>query len=59
MTGKSWLGMIVTITGIAIVVLKREEFPKIADGRRKFRFNYPIWGSSWVWWRFGQVWASS
>jgi drug/metabolite transporter (DMT)-like permease len=44
MTGKSWLGMIVTITGIAIVVLKREEFPKIADGRRKFRFNYPIWG---------------
>ena len=44
MTGKSWIGMIVTITGIAIVVLKREEFPKIAEGRRKFRFNYPRWG---------------
>jgi drug/metabolite transporter (DMT)-like permease len=44
MTGKSWLGMIVTITGIALVVLKREEFPKKPEGRRKFRFNYPIWG---------------
>jgi len=44
MTGKAWLGMIVTITGIALVVLKREEFPKIPEGRRKFRFNYPIWG---------------
>jgi drug/metabolite transporter (DMT)-like permease len=44
MTGKSWLGMIVTITGIALVVLKREEFPKKPEGRRKFRFSYPIWG---------------
>lgn len=44
MTGRSWLGMIVTITGIAIVVLKREDVPKIPEGRRKFRFNYPLWG---------------
>jgi len=44
MTGKSWLGMMVTITGIALVVLKREEIPKKPEGRRKFRFNYPIWG---------------
>jgi drug/metabolite transporter (DMT)-like permease len=44
MTGKSWLGMIVTITGIALVVLKREEFPKKPEGRRRFRFNYPVWG---------------
>ena len=44
MTGRSWLGMIVTITGIAMVVLKREEFPKNEQRRRKFRFNYPIWG---------------
>lgn len=44
MTGKSWLGMIVTITGIALVVLKREESPKKPEGRRKFRFTYPIWG---------------
>jgi drug/metabolite transporter (DMT)-like permease len=44
MTGKSWLGMIITITGIALVVLKREDTPKIPEGRRKFRFNYPIWG---------------
>jgi drug/metabolite transporter (DMT)-like permease len=44
MTGKSWLGMIVTIIGIALVVLRREEFPKKPEGRRKFRFTYPIWG---------------
>ncbi len=44
MTGKAWTGMIVTITGIALVVLKREEFPRKPEGRRKFRFNYPIWG---------------
>ncbi len=44
MNGKSWLGMIVTITGIALVVLKREESPKKPEGRKKFRFNYPFWG---------------
>ncbi len=44
MSGKSWLGMIVTITGIALVVLKREKLPKKPEGRRKFRFNYPVWG---------------
>jgi drug/metabolite transporter (DMT)-like permease len=44
MTGMAWLGMIVTITGIALVVLKREDTPKQPEGRRKFRFNYPFWG---------------
>jgi drug/metabolite transporter (DMT)-like permease len=44
MTGLSILGMIVTITGIALVVLKREKAPKKPEGRRKFRFNYPFWG---------------
>jgi drug/metabolite transporter (DMT)-like permease len=44
MTGRAWLGMIVTITGIAIVVLKREETARKPEGRRKFRFNYPLWG---------------
>jgi drug/metabolite transporter (DMT)-like permease len=44
MTGKAWFGMIVTMTGIALVVLRREEFAKKPKGRRKFRFNYPIWG---------------
>jgi drug/metabolite transporter (DMT)-like permease len=44
MTQLSILGMIVTITGIALVVLKREELPRKPEGRRKFRFNYPFWG---------------
>jgi drug/metabolite transporter (DMT)-like permease len=44
MTLKSWLGMIVTITGIILVVLKREQVPEKPEGRRKFRFNYPVWG---------------
>ena len=36
--------MILTITGIALVVLKRENQPKLETTRKKFRFNYPIWG---------------
>jgi drug/metabolite transporter (DMT)-like permease len=44
MTRLSILGMIVTITGIALVVLKREDTPRKPEGRRKFRFNYPFWG---------------
>jgi drug/metabolite transporter (DMT)-like permease len=44
MTLKSWLGMIVTITGIILVVLKREQVPERPEGRRKFRFTYPVWG---------------
>jgi drug/metabolite transporter (DMT)-like permease len=44
MTPKSWLGMIITITGITLVVLRREESPRKPEGRRKFRFSYPLWG---------------
>jgi drug/metabolite transporter (DMT)-like permease len=44
MTGMAWLGMAVTMTGIAIVVFKREDLPRIPEGRRKLRFNYPVWG---------------
>ena len=44
MTPMGWIGMTVTITGIALVVLKREDKPVRPNGRRKFRFNYPVWG---------------
>lgn len=44
MTPMGWIGMTVTITGIALVVLKREDKPLQPNGRRKFRFNYPVWG---------------
>jgi drug/metabolite transporter (DMT)-like permease len=44
MTPMGWIGMIITITGIAMVVLKREDKPVKPHARRKFRFNYPIWG---------------
>ena len=40
----SWAGMILTITGIALVVLKREDHPDATITRKKFRFNYPVWG---------------
>ncbi|MCX6244342.1 MAG: DMT family transporter [Bacteroidetes bacterium] len=44
MTTLGLVGMMVTITGIALVVLKREDHPVELNGRRKVRFNYPIWG---------------
>jgi len=44
MTPIGWIGMIITITGIALVVLKREVEPLKPNTRRKFRFNYPVWG---------------
>jgi drug/metabolite transporter (DMT)-like permease len=40
----SWAGMILTITGIALVVLKREDHPDVEITRKKVRFNYPVWG---------------
>jgi drug/metabolite transporter (DMT)-like permease len=44
MSLKSWIGMVLTIVGIAIVVLERED-PKVENGtKRKFKFNYPLWG---------------
>ena len=44
MTLLSWTGMIVTLSGIALVVLKREVREEEQQGFRRFRFNYPIWG---------------
>lgn len=41
---KSGLGMILTITGIALVVLKRHTAEESNGGFRKVKFNYPIWG---------------
>jgi len=41
---RSWLGMILTLTGVALVVLKRED-PQIKTRfLNKVRFSYPIWG---------------
>jgi drug/metabolite transporter (DMT)-like permease len=40
----SWVGMIFTITGIALVVLKREKHPDANVTRKKMKFNYPVWG---------------
>jgi len=41
---KSWIGMILTITGIALVVLKRHTKAESNGGFRKVKFNYPVWG---------------
>jgi drug/metabolite transporter (DMT)-like permease len=41
---KSWIGMILTISGIALVVLKRHTAEESNGGFRKVRFNYPLWG---------------
>jgi drug/metabolite transporter (DMT)-like permease len=44
MSWKSGLGMILTITGIAVVVLKRHTTEESNGGFRKMKFNYPVWG---------------
>jgi drug/metabolite transporter (DMT)-like permease len=44
MNMKSWIGMVLTIVGIAIVVLEREDHNQENGTKRKFKFNYPIWG---------------
>jgi drug/metabolite transporter (DMT)-like permease len=41
---KSWIGMVLTIIGIAIVVLEREDHHEENGTKRKFKFNYPLWG---------------
>lgn len=41
---KSWIGMTLTITGIALVVLKRHTAEESNGGFRKVKFNYPLWG---------------
>ena len=40
----SWIGMVLTITGIALVVLKRHSAAESNGGFRKVKFNYPLWG---------------
>ncbi|MGE5425037.1 MAG: DMT family transporter [Syntrophothermus sp.] len=44
MTLISWTGMIITLSGIALVVLKRQDPAEEEQGMRKIRFSYPIWG---------------
>ena len=41
---KSWIGMVLTISGIALVVLKRHTAAESNGGFRKVKFNYPLWG---------------
>jgi drug/metabolite transporter (DMT)-like permease len=41
---KSWIGMVLTIVGIAIVVLERENHNEKTGATRKVKFNYPLWG---------------
>jgi len=41
---KSWIGMVLTIVGIAIVVLEREGHHEKTGTTRKVKFNYPLWG---------------
>ncbi|MDP1623406.1 MAG: DMT family transporter [Bacteroidales bacterium] len=41
---KSWIGMALTISGIALVVLKRHTAEESNGGFRKVKFNYPVWG---------------
>jgi len=41
---KSWIGMVLTIAGIAIVVLEREDHHEKTGATRKVKFNYPLWG---------------
>lgn len=40
----SWLGMILTMTGIALVVLKRHTHEEANGGIRGMKLNYPVWG---------------
>jgi drug/metabolite transporter (DMT)-like permease len=40
----SIMGMVMTISGIVLVVLKREAPQLNGNGRNKFRFNYPVAG---------------
>lgn len=44
MTILSWIGMIVTLSGIALVVLKRQVPDEAGNSPGKIRFSYPVWG---------------
>lgn len=41
---KSWIGMTLTIAGIALVVLKRNTPNENQGGFSRVKFNYPVWG---------------
>jgi drug/metabolite transporter (DMT)-like permease len=41
---KSWIGMILTISGIALVVLKHHSGEDENGSFSRVRFNYPLWG---------------
>ena len=41
---KSWLGMTLTIAGIALVVLKRNAPDENSGGFSRVKLNYPVWG---------------
>lgn len=40
----SWIGMALTLSGIALVVLKKHAKDETISGIPKMKFNYPIWG---------------
>ncbi len=40
----SWLGMILTIAGITLVVLKKHTGEKQNGGLPRVKFSYPVWG---------------
>ena len=44
LSNKSWFGMILTIAGIALVVLKREDHHLESGNGKKMKFSYPVWG---------------
>ena len=44
LSSMSWAGMILTISGIALVVLKRHSPTENEGSFRKVKLNYPVWG---------------
>lgn len=41
---RSWVGMGLTIFGVILVVLRREDHIDLNGTSKKIKFNYPIWG---------------
>jgi drug/metabolite transporter (DMT)-like permease len=44
MTPRSIAGMVLTLAGIAVVVLERGGAEKAGGLKRRMKFNYPVWG---------------
>jgi drug/metabolite transporter (DMT)-like permease len=44
LTTKSWAGMFITLLGVGLVVLKREDPVKKTRLFNKVKFSYPLWG---------------